>query len=101
MPPRKRRANGVVALRADGAGSIISHPQHTRSNQPSESETASLRRDAELILAQMALKPAESPCRRTTHRHCRPDFRPAHHANGQDRAAVPTGTQGFRWLTDA
>jgi predicted TIM-barrel enzyme len=55
-PPRKRRADEAVALRADGADSIISHPQHTRSNQPSGRETASLRRDASLIFAQMALK---------------------------------------------
>src|SRR5262249_49585216 len=54
--PAERRADGAVALRADGARSIISHPQHTRSNQPSGRETASLRRDASLIFAQMALK---------------------------------------------
>src|SRR5262249_11510236 len=38
-PPRMRRAIEAVALRADGAVSIISHPQHTRSNQPSGRET--------------------------------------------------------------
>jgi len=56
LAPAERRADGTIALRADGPGSFTSHPQHTRSNQPSGRETASLRRDASLIFAQMALK---------------------------------------------
>src|SRR5690348_4594378 len=39
------------------------------------------------------------PYRQTTQRQYRSDSRPAHYANGQGRAAVPIGTQGFRRLT--